>query len=174
MKSKMIKVFCLSLLSVLIISGCDQQENKDVNKQVEKPRPAKIVKLKSSGIEAIRTYPGTLEAAQKTALAFRVSGELIELQADSGMPVNKGDVLAQLDETDFKKALDERQTRYNLAKIQYEQANKLVEKGLGSKINLDQAQAELKIAQNALEVARDNLNIRSYMRLLMVLSRKLM
>jgi len=77
--------------------------------------------------------------------------------------VHKGDVLARLDEADYRNSLNEKQARHGLARIQHDQASKLLKQKLSSQLQFDQAQAELKAAGAALEQAQDNL---AYTRLL--------
>ena len=74
----------LFLPAALLLSACDQDEMQDDNSQSNVARPAKIVPVVSAGINMLRTYPGTLEASEKAYLAFRVSGQLIELPGPGG------------------------------------------------------------------------------------------
>jgi len=157
MRVNVVMSSALLLMSAFSLSGCGNGAEPDAGNARESIRPAKIVTVQPSGINVIRTYPGILDASKKSELAFRVGGELVELPAQSGMVVRKGDMVARLDDSEYKNILDEREARYELAKIQYEQASKLVKQKLGSQLQLDQAQAERKSAKAAMEVARDNL-----------------
>ena len=152
---KIIVSMCVGL--VFFLSGCSNKQNDSEENQVPVARPAKIVPLTQNGTALIRTYPGTLEASQKADLAFRVAGQLIELPAHAGLQVKAGDLLAKLDPTDYQNTANERQARFDLAKTQLEQANKLLKKNLSSQLNYDQANAELKAARAALQQAQDNL-----------------
>ena len=146
-----------------MLGACEKTGTETVEVQTERARPAKIVPVLSDGISVLRTFPGMLEATEKADLAFRVGGQLIELPAQAGLQVKKGDLLARLDESEFQNTLEERQARYDLATIQHDQASKLLDKKLTSKLQYDQTKAELKSARAALEQARDNLE---YTRLL--------
>ncbi len=53
----------------------------------------------------IRTFPGTVEAARRVELAFRVSGLLAELPVTEGQEVAKGDLIAQLRQDEFSARL---------------------------------------------------------------------
>ncbi len=142
---------------VLMLSACDKTPDETATVQIEKARPAKIVSVASTGVNLLRTYPGTLEASKRAELAFRVGGQLIELPAQAGLRVKQGDLLARLDEAEYRNTLGERQARYDLAKIQYDQLKKLLKKNLSSQLQFDQAAAELKSAKSALDQAHDNL-----------------
>lgn len=145
------------LLSTLFLGACDKTDTDVQNTQTEMARPAKIVPVLADGISVLRTFPGTLEASKKAELTFRVGGQLTKLPAQAGLEVKKGDLLAHLDESDYQNALDERQARFDLAKVQYEQAEKLLDKKLTSQLQHDQTAAELKSARASLKQARDNL-----------------
>lgn len=144
-------------LAVLSLSACDQSPVTPSASELKQPRPARIVPLSQSAGGVQRTYPGTLEASQKADLAFRVGGQMIELPAQAGLRVKKGDLLAKLDPADYRNALAERQARFDLAKTQLQQTKALRKKNLASQANYDQANAELKSASAALQQARDNL-----------------
>ena len=145
------------VIAVVGVSACDKNGTETVEGQTERARPAKIVPVMSDGISVLRSFPGTLEATKKADLAFRVGGQLAELPAQAGLEVRKGDLLARLDESDYQNTLEERQARFDLAKIQHDQAKKLLEKKLASQLQYDQSAADLKSARAALEQARDNL-----------------
>lgn len=154
-----IRTFATStvLVAALVLTACDRSGTETVETRAEIARPAKIVPVLSDGISVLRSFPGTLEATKKADLAFRVGGQLAELPAQAGLEVNKDDMLAHLDESDYRNTLEERQARFDLAKIQHEQASKLLEKKLTSQLQYDQTVADLKSARAALEQARDNL-----------------
>ena len=153
----------LTILFTVVLAACEKTETETPVTESESARPAKIVSVLADGISVLRTFPGMLEATKKAELAFRVGGQLIELPAQAGLEVKQGDLLARLDDSDYRNTLEERQARYDLAKIQHEQARKLLAKKLTSQLQYDQTTAELKSARAALEQARDNLE---YTRLL--------
>ena len=153
----------LLLIVGLSLNACDKGSDTDLVDTQKAARPAKLLTVQASGIHTIRSYPGILDASKKTELAFRVGGQLVELPGQPGMQVKKGEIIARLDDSKYKNILDEKEAKYELAKIQNNQARKLVNQKVGSQLMFDLARAELKMAKSAMEVARDNLN---YTRLL--------
>ena len=144
------------IVLILLLSACEQAPESK-NAELENIiRPAKIVTVLSTGFNFTRTYPGTLEAGKKADLAFRVSGEVIALPAQAGLRVKKGQLLARLDDTNFRNSFGERKARYDLAQVQHKQAEKLLKQKLSSRLKFDQSAAELKSAQASLDQARDN------------------
>ena len=102
---------CLLGLMLLLLPGCSEPP--------EKEEPAKLVKAVRIGdfdLLSQRAFPGRAEAEQEATLSFRVSGQLETRPVDVGDKVAAGTVLATLDSSDFKNALNA--TRGELAKAQ--------------------------------------------------------
>ncbi len=150
------RIVSLALMSALL-TACDNPSAM-TEEQVELVRPVKLAIAESNAAEMKRVFPATIEASKHSALAFRVSGQLRELPVKAGAEVKEGDVLAQLDQADFKNTLADRQARYDLAKIQFAQIESLIKKKYASQTKLDEARANLKAAAAALAVAKDNVS----------------
>lgn len=142
----------------------------------EKEQPAKLVKAIRIGdfdLLSQRAFPGRAEAAQEATLSFRVSGQLESRPVDVGDTVADGTVLAQLDPTDFKNALNA--ARGEMAKAQaaledteadYERVLSVQKEDSGaiSQKAVDRAKAAKSVAQasvdsasSAVSLARDRL-----------------
>ena len=150
------RIVSLAFISVLL-TACDNPSAMTEEK-ADVVRPVRIATAESNTAEMKRVFPGTIEASKHSALAFRVSGQLNVLPVKAGEEVKKGDVLAQLDQADFKNALADRQARYDLAKIQFVQIESLIKKKYASQTKLDEARANLKAAAAALAAAKDNVS----------------
>lgn len=66
------------------------------------PRPIRFERVKAEALTRDRSYPGFVKASEETALSFRVGGPLTEMNVVLGEPVEKGDVLMQIDPRDFE------------------------------------------------------------------------
>lgn len=89
-------------------SGSKQQEQQQVLVKVD------TVKLASQRTH--RQYPGKVKAAQDVSLAFRVSGTLQRIVVEDGAPVRQGQLLAELDPTDYQVQLDATEAEYRQIK----------------------------------------------------------
>lgn len=91
----------ISLLGTALIWDFSATAN---NKEVPKPldRPVKAMYLLKTAVTETRSFPGIVKAAAETELAFRVSGPLIEFNAQIGQRVEKGDLIARIDPRDFE------------------------------------------------------------------------
>lgn len=65
-------------------------------------RPVKTMVLSETTVMETRSFPGLVQAASETDLAFRVGGPLIEFDVRIGQRVEKGDIIALIDPRDFE------------------------------------------------------------------------
>src|SRR5436309_1192037 len=66
------------------------------------PRMVRIVQIRLEDAGLGGSASGVIESRYNAQVGFLVGGRLIKRQADVGMSVSKGDVLAELDPTDYK------------------------------------------------------------------------
>lgn len=141
-------LFSAGLYSVFMVDWSSEPPPEPV---VIRPVKSEIVGMGVS--ETSVTFPGRVKAAQAVDLAFDVSGQLSELAAEEGMKVKKGDVLAKLDDADFRNDLAVAQAESQRAKAQFERVSKAAETDAVS-------QQEVSNAQAAYDAARAHVNIK--------------
>ena len=89
-------------------------------------RPVKIFVVSGGAVDAIRTFPGRVDASQRAELAFRVSGKLQDMMVKEGDLVEKDQVLARLDPSDYALVLEDRQAKFDNSKRNFQRARDLV------------------------------------------------
>lgn len=154
MKFKYTKIACL-VAATTLLAACGDEENREIKKEIV--HPVKLVTIDSQDTSYTVSFPATLSASQEAELSFRIGGQLMQLVSKEGAPVEKGDVVAALDNRDAKNALATAQSNYDLAKIAYDRTAKLYKKKLTSKSEFDTAKANLTSTQAALSTAKDQL-----------------
>jgi RND family efflux transporter MFP subunit len=89
-------------LGALALSSCTEQ------KAETKPviRPVKVVEIARTSNTRALEYSGSVKSRTEMNLGFRVSGKVTERLVDIGDRVKPGDVLARIDPTDYKLAVD--------------------------------------------------------------------
>jgi len=97
---------------------------------------------------------GTVEPTVMLPIAPRNSGRLVELKADEGDRVRQDQVLARLEDADLQRSVDELEARARFAKSQFDRAQTLYERKLGSLLERDQARSEWQVAEASLARAR--------------------
>ena len=70
----------------------------------EKLRPVRTVEVRYDGARDTSRYFGSVRARYEVEQAFRVGGKVLERRVDVGQTVREGDVLAVLDDVDYRLA----------------------------------------------------------------------
>jgi len=152
---RLFSLILLSLFSALILIGCDQKTEEQT--EVPEPRKVRTQVVESSSGNVWREFPGLVDAAKKADLSFREGGKLTELKVNEGENVVAGQLLATLDDTDFKIQLSSRQAEYNKVKKDFERAKQLVGRGVISQAEFNNFESQEAISKANLETARQNL-----------------
>ncbi|MCW8333274.1 efflux RND transporter periplasmic adaptor subunit [Vibrio sp. SCSIO 43135] len=146
---KPIKSLCLLSLPILL-AGC--------GKPVENVEPAlpkvRVANLDNKVVSDSLYFPAVANAAERSHLSFRVSGEISLLNVKEGDRVKKGDILAEIDPTDYQLDVDNASARYTVIDSQYRRSSPLVKKGLLAKSQFDEIAAQRQIALAELQLAK--------------------
>lgn len=102
-------------------------------------------------------YPGKVKAAQDISMAFRVSGTIARFAVDEGAPVRQGQLLAELDPTDYQVQLDATEAEYLQVKAEAERVMALYADSATTASNYDKALYGLKQITAKYEHHRDQL-----------------
>lgn len=112
-------------------------------------------------VGSIHVADGVVEAVRASAVAAQVSGRVIELRANAGDTVAKGQVLARIDEREAAQGVAAGQAQVaraesdlGNARANLERARKLVAQNFVSKAAVDKAQADFDAARAQLAAAR--------------------
>lgn len=160
------KVALVIAVSVALAGCSDQPDGRAL------ATPVYIVTVRSGADYTQVNLSGVVVPRVESPLAFRVPGRMVERLVDSGATVSKGDVLARLDDTPFKLAVQEAeadlaQTQATLARVRrdVERNRGLAQSGAIAGADFDaletlraNAQAQVRAAQSRLDRARNNLD----------------
>jgi len=143
-----------SLLLLSLLSACDNSVTIP-----ETPiRTVRLATLTASSPILQRHFTGRVEAISTVNLSFQVSGKLIKLSAKEGTFIPKGKMIAALDDTDYRLAVEQAQAQFNLAELDVKRKRNLQKSGSLPKAMLDQAETSFKLNRVALETAQRNLS----------------
>jgi RND family efflux transporter MFP subunit len=84
---------------------------------------------------------GTVEATVMVPISARTTARLIRLDADEGAQVSQGQVLAQLEDDDLRRSIDEAIAEERYARAEFERQAVLVERSVVSRTSYDRARA---------------------------------
>ncbi len=148
------RIALLLPLTLILLAACTESQPPE---QEPTTRPVKTLLIESPDTGGVRRFPARIDAGRKAELAFRVPGKIQELLVNEGDEVEKGQLLAKLDDKDFQIVVNDRQATFDNSRKNYNRASELVEKGHISRKDYDQLDAELKNARAALAAARQDL-----------------
>lgn len=151
--SRSLVIACV-LSSSWLLTACQQEDTAQAPTEIVRP-----VKLATIGHQSVsvRYFPAEFVASQETDLAFRVSGELATLPVTEGEKVLKGQVLAALDDQDFLLNVKQRQTAYDLARLQHQRISAMVVQRAATQAQLDEMKTSMQQAETALQQAKNQL-----------------
>ena len=101
----------LAGISLLSLASCKGKDKVEEDRQT-----VKIDTVISADEQAYLQYPGKVKAAQDISLAFRVSGTIRKIYVENGARVSQGQLLAELDPTDYQVQLDATEAEYKQIK----------------------------------------------------------
>ena len=133
----------------LAISACVPEGQE--GKEPDLPDPlVKVITVQSELLALQRRYPAVIQPAREVTLAFEVSGRIIELPFRAAAEVQEGDIIAQLDTTDFRANVAglENQRAQAEAQLRSMIAGARAEDVAALQASVDAAQAQLTQAQD--------------------------
>ncbi|PSW11345.1 efflux RND transporter periplasmic adaptor subunit [Photobacterium sanctipauli] len=137
-----------------ILVGCNQANSEPTAEVV---KPVKLFEVPVVSAQASNAFPGKAEAAQRAQLSFQVAGEIEKISVNVGQKVGKGQVLAEIDDHDYRLAFEAKLAEFELAKSQFERAKQLHAKKLISTDQFDRNETSYKAAIANLEQAKTDL-----------------
>jgi RND family efflux transporter MFP subunit len=130
----------------------------------EAPPPVQVVVVATRAVQEAFTLPGEVRARWETPLGFRVAGKIVRREVNVGQQVRSGDVLARLDDTDFRLAVEAQEAglaaaeaELRLQRSEIERIRQLRTKNLAAQSDLDQRQTALDAAGAKVEAAKAQL-----------------
>nr|AAS73037.1 predicted ACRA/ACRE-type transporter [uncultured marine gamma proteobacterium EBAC20E09] len=98
-----------------------------------------------------KTFPGKLLPIEQSELAFEIPGKIKNIYVDVGDYVNKGDILAKLDDRESNAQLNQARAKYDLSKQVLDRFEDLRAQGHISIQDLDKARSDFIIAESQYE-----------------------
>jgi RND family efflux transporter MFP subunit len=146
----------LAALTLFAASGCSPQTDT----AAPQSRPVRTVTVEQRAAGATITLTGRIEAEDEVALAFRISGRVLENDRKLGDRIEAGQVVARLESQNERNAL--RAAQANLiasqgqltqARNHFERQDTLLKQGWTTRANHDQAKQALQTAESQVDAA---------------------
>jgi len=108
--------------------------------------PLPVVVVKPHAVDLAFPAESLVEAVQQATVGAQVPGRVLEVKADAGQAVKKGEVLMRIDAREAAEAARAAEAQYANAKVSYERTKSLVAQKFMSAAALDKAKADFDAA----------------------------
>ncbi|HUN66325.1 MAG TPA: efflux RND transporter periplasmic adaptor subunit [Bacteroidota bacterium] len=139
------------LVAAAVLSGCGKGGRAGM---AFPPMPVEvspvIVQKVSDKFEGI----GTIEALEAITVVSEIDGAIKDLPFQEGGFIHRGDLIAQIDDTQLAAELARADALRGQSKATYDRVKSVVDQGAGAPQDLDDASAALKVAEANYELAR--------------------
>lgn len=154
----------LSKLSVVVASALLLQAcNNEMEHREQQPLLVSTFKVGAPLTEQHRRFNGQVMPAELTPLAFKLAGEIQQVLVEAGDKVEKGQLLATLDNATYQQNLTDAKSQFELANKQLTRGTEMFGSKMLSQSEYDQLTANHKLASANLAAAERKL---SYTKLL--------
>ncbi|MGB4065817.1 MAG: efflux RND transporter periplasmic adaptor subunit [Azonexus sp.] len=108
--------------------------------------PLPVITVKPHAVDLAFPAESLVEAVQQATVGAQTAGRVLEVRADAGQSVKKGDVLMRIDGREAAEAARAAEAQYANAKVSYDRTKSLVTQKFMSSAALDKARADLDAA----------------------------
>ncbi|UTW12527.1 efflux RND transporter periplasmic adaptor subunit [Marinobacterium rhizophilum] len=126
--------------------------------------PAEVIRLQTEPLTPSISAVGNLQANESVLIRPEQSGQIRNILFEEGQPVAAGAVLFQLDTALYRAALAQAKARVNLSQQEYQRAQSLLQRKVGSQNDRDAALAQLQVDEAEASLAQtriDKMSIRA-------------
>jgi len=116
MKTSLVPVLSIVLPIAALLSGCSEKP------AAEPLRSVRTAEVRYDSAKETNRYVGTVQSRYEVNEAFRVGGKVLQRKVDVGQKVREGDVLAVLDDADYRAAEEAARQQFVAATTQARQA----------------------------------------------------
>lgn len=137
----------LVLMLAFSVAGCGKDKKASAPKKEDAAVNVTVYEAQKTTIEDNVTYTGEIKASEYTSVSAKASGIAKKVYKDVGDWVNAGDILLEIDDTDYR-------TQYNQAKASYDSA--LAQYNSATNGGAQQTKLQLEAALNSAKIEYNN------------------
>lgn len=120
--------------------------------------PVEAARLAPEPLAVTVSTVGSLRSNESVVLRPEVAGRIEKIMFEEGAPVKKGEVLVQLDDRQARAEVQQAEAQLRLARVSQQRAASLLQAAAVSQSRLDQANADLAVAEANANLARTRLD----------------
>jgi RND family efflux transporter MFP subunit len=141
-----------ALVVVTLFSSCSKKASE--GQKEPSVRPVKLLTIAAADTVQSSRYPAVIDAAQMSELSFQVGGLLSALPVKETQQVQEGDLIAQLDQQDYRSQVASAQAQFDNAEEEYQRAERLSREDAIARSVLEQRKTQRDVAKAQLDSAR--------------------
>lgn len=152
---KLVSVVPPACLALCVLSACKPAKNGPApGASARTPQRVEVVAIERADLRETLEVTGTLEANESISIQPELSGIVREIAFAEGQNVEKGALIARLDDAELRAQVAEAEARADLARINRERADSLSRSRILAQAELDQARSEERASVAALDLLR--------------------
>ena len=151
-------VVAVAVGGVLVARNARGNGKKKSDKDAPPAAPVELTVVRRGSLATWLQTTTTLEARNLASVIARAAGEVIELRAEEGQWVQKGALLARLDDTEARLAVQRAEVSLESVERESERNQKMGAEGFLSEREVDDQKLKLRNARIELEQARHDLS----------------
>ena len=143
----------MMLLSVILVSSCTSKKEQNEKAPTRVTTEVVSTSLNASG----QSYVGIIEECEATAVSFTSMGVVKRMLVNEGQVVAKGQLIAEMDDTQARNLLNGAEAQMTQANDAFERYKMLHDNGSLPEVQWVEIQSKVAQAKSQLEVAKKNL-----------------
>lgn len=157
---KLIRKYLLIILipASLLNINCSDQATGGAGGFAMPPMPVEVAQVNQQNISDMFEGVGSIEAIEKITVVSEIDGTIISLPFQEGTHVRKGQLIAQLDDSQLSAEVNRTEALYTQSQSVYNRVKTVVEQKAGTPQDLDDALASLKVAEANVKLANARLS----------------
>ncbi len=147
-----VRVSLTVALGAVMLASCSTRRTDG-----QKVMYVKVDTVRASDAATLFEYPGKVKASEEVNLSFQVAGKLKRIHVGDGGVVRKGQLVAELDDRDYRVQLEAAEAEYNSVKADAERVMRLYKERATTASNYDKARYGLQQIEAKYENCKNQL-----------------
>lgn len=152
------KLISILLAAFFGLAACNKELNETGEAEPREKITVRLMRIAPQTVSDSYVDSGILEGHEEAIVTSSVTGEVVEINVKEGDMVEKGTIMALIEPSDYRLALQKAKTVEQAKRRALKRAKDLYAKKAIASALYDDAETDLKLAQTALEEARLNLS----------------
>ena len=147
---------CAAIVTTLCLSACGSKQ--EASTETSTVRPVKLITVDAAGSTDVSQFPAVIGANRLSELSLQVGGMLQEFPVTESQSLERGELIARLDQRDFESALASAKAQHLNADQEYQRALKLVKEDAIARTVVEQRKTQLDVSKAQLDQAEKALS----------------